>query len=141
MIATHLSNKPLRIENTMTNDTQQFLPLGDAFLPQIKSDQDWIEEVLSGFDFPKVQAAMRAMGWSYFGEPDAPSIEALQAKARSLLEEVIMESEEGIEHQSGGFRASWYPSDAILLTFVAASASACKYEAQRVDVTAGGAVE
>ena len=70
---------------------------------------------------------MRAIGRTYFGEPEARSIEILQAKARFLLEEVILESEEGLERQRGGFRASWHLNEEILLTFVVASAYARKY--------------
>lgn len=110
----------------MTNESQQYLPLGDLVLPRVDFNQAMIDEVINRFDFQRVQTVMNAVGWTYFGEPEAPSIETLSAKARDLLEAVIEEKEEGVELQSGGFRATWYPDDSILLTFVVASGHACK---------------
>lgn len=116
----------LRPINAMTKNSQQYLPLGDLVLPQVDYDQAMIDEVISRFDFQRVQIVMNAVGWTYFGETEAPSVETLRAKARDLLEAVIEECEEGFELQSGGFRASWHPDDSILLTFVVASGHATK---------------
>jgi hypothetical protein len=110
----------------MTNNSQQYLPLGDLVLPRVDYNRAMIDEVISRFDFQRVQTVMNAVGWTYFGEPEAPPIETLRAKARELLEGVTEENEEGFELQSGGFRASWYPDDSILLTFVVASGHASK---------------
>lgn len=101
----------------MTNDTQQFLSMGNVLPPQIKPDTRWINEVIDGFDFLRVQAAMWAIAWSYLGERDAPSIETLQAKVRSALKAATSESEGRIKRQSGGFCASPHPNE-IVLTFV-----------------------
>ena len=116
----------------MKKDDQQYLPLGDLVLPRVDSNQEMIDEVITRFDFLRVQTAMRALGWSYFGEPEAPSVEMLQAKARDLLEAATEEKEEGFELQSGGFRASWYPDGSILLTFVVASGHASMRDAVRL---------
>ena len=48
-----------------------------------------IDEVINRLDFSRTQRAMKTLLWVYFGEPEAPSIERLQAKARALLEEVV----------------------------------------------------
>ncbi len=116
----------LRPIHAMKNNSQQYLPLGDLVRPRVDFNQAMIDEVISRFDFQRVQTVMDAVGWTYFGESEAPSIQTLRANARELLEAVIEEKEEGFESQSGGFRASWYPDDSILLTFVVASGHACK---------------
>ena len=116
----------------MKKDDQQYLPLGDLVLPRVDSNQEMIDEVINHFDFERVRTVMSAVGWTYFGEPEAPSIEMLQAKARDLLDAVTEEKEEGVELQSGGFRASWYPDDSILLTFVVVSGHAIKRDAVRL---------
>ena len=48
-----------------------------------------IDELINRLDFSRAQRAMKTLLWVYFGEPEAPSIERLQAKACALLEEVV----------------------------------------------------
>lgn len=121
----------------MKKDDQQYLPLGDLVLPRVDADQEMIDEVINHFDFLRVQTAMQALGWSYFEESEAPSIETLQTKARYLLEAVTEKKEKGVELQSGGFRASWYPGGSILLTFVVVSGHARRRDGVRLpEVTA-----
>ena len=122
----------LRPIKAVKKDDQQYLPLGDLVLPRVDSNQEMIDEVINQFDFLRVQTAMQAVGWSYYEESEAPSIETLQAKARGLLEAVTEEKEKGVELQSGGFRASWYPGDSILLTFVVVSGHAIRRDAARL---------
>jgi hypothetical protein len=102
----------------MTTDCQPFLPLGDVVLPQPDPTPRLVEEVLNRFDFQRVQAAMRALNWTYLGETESPSIETLRATARRLLETVAEEKEAFAEHQIGGFRACWYPAGTVALSFV-----------------------
>ncbi len=105
----------------MTNDCQPYLPLGDVVLPQPDPTPQLVEEVMNRFDFQRVQTAMRALGWTYFSETESPTLEALRATARHLLETVAQEKNAFVEHQIGGFRACWYPAGTVALTFVVVS--------------------
>lgn len=102
----------------MTNDCQPYLPLGDVVLPQPDPTPQLVEEVMNRFDFQRVQTAMRALGWTYVGETESPTVETLRATARHLLESVALEKEAFVEHQFGGFRACWCPDGTVALTFV-----------------------
>ncbi len=105
----------------MPNDCQPYLPLGDVVLPQPDPTPQLVEEVMNRFDFQRVQTAMRALGWTYYNETESPSLETLRTTARRLLDTVAEEKESFVEHQSGGFRACWYPSSTVTLTFVVES--------------------
>lgn len=102
----------------MTANSQPYLPLGDIVLPQPDPTPQLVDEVLNRFGFERVQTAMRALGWTYYNETESPSLETLRATARRLLDTVAEEKEAFVEHQSGGFRACWYPSGTVTLTFV-----------------------
>lgn len=61
-----------------------------------------IENVLAGFDFQKVYAYVRMVGWVYHDSPDTPTIKTLEATARYLLESVAKNQSWA---ETGGFRA------------------------------------
>ncbi len=105
----------------MTDICQPYLPLGDVMLPQPDPTPQLVEEVMIRFDFQRVQTAMRALGWTYFNEAESPSLDTLRATARQLLNTVAEAKEAFVEHQSGGFRACWYPAGTVALTFVVES--------------------
>lgn len=103
---------------TMTDNRQPYLPLGDIVLPQVDPTPQLVNEVMNCFGFERVQTAMPALGWTYFDETESPSLETLRATARGLLNTVAEEKEPFVEHQTGGFRACWYPTGTVTLTFV-----------------------
>jgi len=102
----------------MTANSQPYLPLGDIVLLQPDPTPQLVDEVMNRFGFERVQTAMRALGWTYYNETESPSLETLRTTARRLLDTVAEEKEAFVEHQSGGFRACWYPTGTITLTFV-----------------------
>lgn len=102
----------------MTANCQPYLPLGDLVLPQPDPTPQLVGDVMNRFGFERVQTAMRALGWTYYDETESPSLETLRATARRLLDTVTEEKEPFVEHQSGGFRACWYPTGTATLTFV-----------------------
>ena len=102
----------------MTANSQPYLPLGDIVLPQPDPTPQLVDEVMNRFGFERVQTAMRALGWTYYNEAESPSLETLRATAHRLLDTVAKEKEAFVELQSGGFRACWYPTGTITLTFV-----------------------
>lgn len=108
----------------MNSNAQQYLALGEEYIPRIKSGEQVIDEVITHFDFDKVQTAMKALRWTYVGDPEPPTIEVLRANARTLLQAVLEEREEGLEHQMGGFCASLYPGAAVRLGFTVTSSVA-----------------
>ena len=75
-------------------------------------------------NFERIQTAMNAVGWTYWSESEAPSIDSLRAMARRLLETVAEEKQDGVELHCGGFRASWYLPNNLVLTFVLESGHA-----------------
>ena len=109
---------------TMTDTCQPYLPLGDVVLPLPDPTPELLDQVMNGFDFERVRTAMHALGWTYWGEAEAPSLETLRAKARGLLETVAEEKRDGVEIHCGGFRASWYFPNTLVLTFVLESGHA-----------------
>ena len=116
----------------MKIESQQLLPLGDVLLPKVDASKQLIDEVVNRFDFQSVQTAMKALGWTYFNEVEVPSLETLRTKARELLEGAAMENEDGVEHQSGGFRATWYSPGTVVLSFVVAFGHATKVQTVRL---------
>ena len=108
----------------MNSDCQPYLPFAD--LPQARTDfsPSLVDGVMGRFDFLRVRTAMEALGWTYFGESAAPSVETLKVTARGLLEEAAREKTEGVQHQSGGFCASWTCGGALFLTFEIANSHA-----------------
>ena len=109
----------------MNTNTQQYLSLGDEFIPWIRTTSELIDEVIANFDFRKVETAMKALRWSYSGDEDSPSLEALRNTARTLLESVLAEREEDVEHRMGGFTASWHTDGGVSLRFTVASSFVC----------------
>lgn len=107
----------------MNTISQQFLALGEEFIPRYKTSEEVIEEVMAGFDFEKVLVVMKALRWGYRGNPE-PHIDALREAARTVLQTTLEEREEGVEHQMGGFSASWHPGDGVLLCFKVTSSFA-----------------
>jgi hypothetical protein len=105
----------------MPNECQPYLPLGDVVLPQPDLTPQLVDQVMNGFDFQRVQTAMRALGWTYFNETDSPALETLRDTARHVLESVAQEKDAFVEEQIGGFRACWYPAGTVALTFVVES--------------------
>ena len=116
----------------MKNESQQYLPLGDVLLPKVDASKQLIDDVVNQFDFQSVQTAMKALGWTYLNEVDSPSLETLRIKARELLEGAAMEKQDGVEHQSGGFRATWHPPGTLILAFVVAFGHATKVQPLRM---------
>ena len=108
----------------MTDICQPYLPLGDVVLPLPDPTPELVEQAMKRINFERIQTAMQAVGWNYWGESEAPSIETLRAKARGLLETVAEEKRDGVEIQSGGFRASWYSPNTLVLSFVLESGDA-----------------
>lgn len=108
----------------MTDICQPYLPLGDVVLPIPDPTPELLDQVMQRFDFERVRTAMRALGWTYWGEAETPSLETLRAMARGLLETVADEKRDGVEIRSGGFRASWYYPNTLVLTFVLESGHA-----------------
>ena len=108
----------------MTDNCQPYLPLGDAVLPLPDPTPELVEQAMKRINFERIQTAMQAVGWTYWSESEAPSIETLRAKARGLLETVADEKQDGVELHSGGFRASWYFPNTLVLTFVLESGHA-----------------
>lgn len=81
---------------------------------------DQIELILNEFPFDKVWQAMRAVGWTWGGQPDYyPTFNELRRVAKAQLEWAV-------EHQSrtltGGFEAT-YANGVLELNFVLASVS------------------
>ena len=101
----------------MNNHCQPYLPFADLPLARTDFSPSRVDGVMGRFDFLRVRTAMEALGWTYFGESAAPSVETLKVTARGLLEEAAREKMEGVQHQSGGFCASWTRGDALFLTF------------------------
>jgi hypothetical protein len=83
-----------------------------------------VEQIIEGFDFSRVQKAMAALGWAYAGTDAPPPIETLKATARSLLENAVLEKDEGVQFQSGGFCASWCNGGVLHLAFEVTSGHA-----------------
>jgi len=111
---------------TMTDICQPYLPLGDVVLPLPDPTPELVEQAMKRINFERIQTAMQAVGWNYWGEAEAPSLETLRAMARSLLETVADEKRDGVEIHSGGFRASWYSPNTLVLTFVLESGHASR---------------
>ena len=109
---------------TMTDICQPYLPLGDVVLPLPDPTRELVEQAMKRINFERIQTAMQAVGWTYWSESEAPSIETLRAKARGLLETVAEEKQDGVELHCGGFRASWYYPNTLVLTFVLESGHA-----------------
>ncbi len=108
----------------MTDTCQPYLPLGDVVLPLPDPTPELVEQAMKRINFERIQTAMQAVGWTYWGDSEAPSIEKLRAMARGLLETVAEEKRDGAELHSGGFRASWYCPNTLVLTFVLESGHA-----------------
>lgn len=63
-----------------------------------------IDEILDEFDFEKVHRVMTALSWTWYREPEVPSITDLRRMARYLLKQVV--ESKGIHSVgSGGFTA------------------------------------
>jgi hypothetical protein len=67
-----------------------------------------IENILDEFDFQRVQKAMKALDWRWYGTEDVfPSLGELRRKARELLEEVYnKEPSPFFMTGTGGFEAT-----------------------------------
>jgi hypothetical protein len=109
---------------TMTDKCQPYLPLGDVVLPLPDPPPELVEQTLKRINFERIQTAMKAVGWTNWSESKAPSIDSLRAMARRLLETVAEEKQDGVELHCGGFRASWYLPNNLVLTFVLESGHA-----------------
>lgn len=70
-----------------------------------KSEEAAIEEILDQFKFELVYAYMKMVGWSYFDNPETPTVNKLKETAKSVLEAV--EKKHGYRCQTGGFEASY----------------------------------
>ena len=66
-----------------------------------------VENILDEFDFNRVQKTMEALDWQWWDVDGVPSISDLRRRARSLLEDVYLKSDEHLVTTStGGFEAS-----------------------------------
>mgnify|MGYP001557979504 CR=1 FL=1 len=63
-----------------------------------------IENILANFDFGRVQAHMRKVGWTWGSEKQVPTLPELQATAQKLLEDLIPKM---TYFSTGGFYATW----------------------------------
>ena len=106
----------------MSGERQQFLALGGDCSLTHNRQMAQVERVLDQFDFVRVKTAMEALGWRYTGAESTPDLRILRATAHRLLESAANEREDGVEFQSGGFRASWHSGNTLFLRFEVASA-------------------
>ena len=67
-----------------------------------------IENILDEYDFQRVQKAMKALDWRWYGTEEVfPAIGELRKQARSLLEDVYHHSDSAcITMGCGGFEAT-----------------------------------
>lgn len=87
---------------TMTDICQPYLPLGDVVLPLPDPTPELVEQAMKRINFERIQTAMQAVGWTYWSESEAPSIETLRAMARGLLERWPRRSRTGSNFTAAG---------------------------------------
>lgn len=89
--------------------------------------ENQIEFILENFDFAKVVMVMRTLDWSWAmagGKSAVPSVEDLKDKSRKLLEKVVSEKADHVHSiETGGLKATCYPSGYLYLEFVLESES------------------
>ena len=66
---------------------------------------DQIEEIMSEFDFHKVQKVMHVLDWNYYDSDTPPSIDTLKCTARQLLSNCADLDNNTTSIQTGGFEA------------------------------------
>ncbi len=67
-----------------------------------QSDKDLIENIIEKFDFEKAHALFITMGWTYYNETTAPTVEMLKSAARGVLTSVL-ERQDATWCESGRF--------------------------------------
>lgn len=85
-------------------------------MPIERSFNTKTEEVISTFDFTRVEQVMDYLNWTWAGFNGTPDKEALIRKATQLLEEV--RTKPGKVCGSGGFRASHKENGILSLKFI-----------------------
>jgi hypothetical protein len=67
-----------------------------------------IQEILTHFDFQKVQTAMKALNWTWYGSNGTPTIDEMRATALNLLRSATKDlSEDYYSSSTGGFHVEY----------------------------------
>ena len=73
---------------------------------QVDKEKEMMDEILDNFDFVKCHDVMSKIGWTWFLEPSAPSIERIKESARNRMMDAIKVCKDGESHKSSYFSSS-----------------------------------